>query len=326
MLQVGCGVTVDRAGCRRGGEAEAVQSKAAAFGAHRGRLFAVAYRMLGSAAEAEDVVQAAYLRWDGAEGVRDPEAFLVRVVTRLCLDELAAARRWREVYVGPWLPEPVLTGQGRAGPVETVEQREAVSLAALVLLERLTPVERAVLVLRDVTRYSYAELAELLALSQANCRQLHARASRHLAAERSRFAAAPGAQAELTRRLLAAVTAGEVAGLEALLAEDVTVWTDGGGKARAALRPVRGRETVARFLHFLTTRAGAGSQLRLGEVNGELGLLALTDDVLTHVGLVAATPTGTVGEVYVIANPDKLRYVTRQLAVTTGGAGPSWRA
>jgi RNA polymerase sigma-70 factor (TIGR02957 family) len=302
-----------------------VPSPTGAFEAVRDRLFAVAYRMLGSASEAEDVLQDACRRWIAADGVRDPEAFLVRVVTRLCLNELGAARRRREVYVGPWLPEPVLTAGGATGPVETLEHRESVSLAALVLLERLTPTERAVLVLRDVVGYSYADLAGLLELSEANCRQLYSRARAHLRSERARFDAGPEAQAELTRRLLNAVTSGDVTALEALLTEDVTVWTDGGGRARAALRPVHGREAVARFLLAVTDRAAGGLDLRSAEVNGQVGLLALTDGQLTHVGLVTATPDG-VDRVYVIANPDKLRYAAAQLAVTTGGAARSWRA
>lgn len=252
----------------------------------------------------------------------------MRVVTRLCLDELTRARRRREVYVGPWLPEPVLTAGDAAGPLVTVEQRESVSLAALVLLERLTPPERAVLVLRQLAGYSYPEMARLLQVSEANCRQLHSRARAHLAAESPRFPASPGAQAELTRRLLAAATAGDVAELQDLLAEDVLVWTDGGGRVRAALRPVRGRQSAAHFLAFVTARLPASGQLRLEEVNGELGLLAVAGGRLTHVSVVTAGPGGATG-VYVVANPDKLRYaasqlgVTAPLVVTTSGAVPS---
>ena len=303
-----------------------MSSMTEAFEAVRGRLFAVAYRLLGSATEAEDVLQNAYERWAAAaSGVRDPEAFLVRVVTRLCLNELGAARRRREVYVGPWLPEPVLTAAGATGPMDTVEQRESVSLAVLVLLQRLIPTERAVLVLRDVVGYSYAELAVLLELTEANCRQLYSRARAHLRSERARFRAAPNAHAELTRRLLNAVTSGDVTALEAMLTEDVTVWTDGGGRARAALRPVRGRAAVARFLLAITGRAHDGLELRSAEVNGQAGLLALTDGQLTHVGLVTVTPDG-VDRVYVIANPDKLRYAAAQLPVTTGRPARSWGA
>jgi RNA polymerase sigma factor (sigma-70 family) len=218
------------------------------FEAQRGRLFSIAYRILGSASDAEDAVQDAYLRWRTAADVRRAEAYLVRVVTRLAVDRLRSARARREVYVGPWLPEPVLTGPGTAEPLDTVEQRESVSFAVLLLLERLSPTERAVFVLRGVFDYGYAELAEMLDITADHCRQLYSRARAHLAEERRRFRAGRQAHADLTRRLLAATSGGDLDGLQSMLCEDAVVLTDGGGRVRAALRPVSGRAAVARFL------------------------------------------------------------------------------
>ena len=181
------------------------------FERQRPRLFGLAYRLLGSAQEAEDVVQDAFIRWHGVD--RDtivvPSAWLAKVVTNLCLNRLTAARAQREHYVGPWLPEPVLTEDETVGPLATVEQRESVSLAMLVLLERLTPAERAVFVLREAFVYSHREIAEIMDLSEANCRQLHHRARRHVEAARSRFAPDPRQQRALVERFLAAVREGD---------------------------------------------------------------------------------------------------------------------
>ncbi len=285
----------------------------AEFEAQRPRLFGLAYRLLGSAADAEDVVQEAFLRWHGADraAITAPPAWLAKVVTNLCLNQLTSARARRERYPGPWLPEPVLTGGGELGPLETAEQRESVSLALLVLLERLTPPERAVFVLRGCFGYSYREVADLLDLTEPNCRQLHRRASQRLADGRGRFQPPPADWRELVETFLAAAGSGDLPGLEKLLAAGVTVWADGGGKARAARRPVAGRDRVARYLAGLVRIYAAGVRVVLAEVNGEPAVLAWLDGELAGV-LVAEIAGGQIAALRVVANPDKLRFAARQ--------------
>ena len=293
------------------------------FQEQRPRLFSLAYRMLGSATDAEDVVQSAYLRFAAARDVRDPAAFLTTVVTRLCLDELGSARARREQYVGPWLPEPVASGE--LGPLETAEQREQVSYAALLLLERLTPQERAVCVLRDAFGYPYAEIGRVLGLGEAHCRQLSRRARGRLDEGRPRFAVSPEEVGELTLRLLAAAAAGEVAALEALLAADVVVVSDGGGQVSAALRPVRGRDRAARFLAGVVAKSAQGVRVGLGDVNGAPALLAWEDGRLTTVAVVVPGRGGATA-LYLTVSPAKLRRleaaVTRRAAASSGGQTP----
>ncbi|HEY3506933.1 MAG TPA: sigma-70 family RNA polymerase sigma factor [Actinocatenispora sp.] len=319
--------------------------RVAPFEAHRRRLFGLAYRMLGSASEAEDVVQDAYLRWHGTEpgGVREPGGWLVRVVTNLCLNRLTAARTTRERYVGPWLPEPVLTADGALGPLETAEQHDSVSMALLVLLETLSPAERAVFVLREAFGYSHRDTAEVLGYSEANTRQVYARARR-------RVRAAPGAPAgqiadpgALLDRFLAAARDGDLAGLEALLAADVGSWADGGGRAGLARRPVYGRSAVAHYLVGAAARFGAGIALRPAQLNGVPGVLAYVDAARvasagsdrmawlagpgpaqegTRVLVAAAVPefwagadgVPRVAALRIAGNPDKLAYAARQAA------------
>ncbi|MGP3979538.1 RNA polymerase sigma-70 factor [Streptomyces sp. KR80] len=285
------------------------------FEAHRPRLFGLAYRMLGSAEEAEDAVQDAYLRFSRADrtAIEAPAAWLAKVVTNLCLNRLTSARARRERYVGTWLPEPVVTSDGSLGPLESVEQRDAVSLAMLVLLERLTPTERAVYVLREAFAYGHREIASVLGLSEANCRQLHRRAVQRIDAAESRFAAAPERQEELVRTFITAARVGDLAGLEKLLAADVTWWSDGGGKVSAARRPVEGREKVVRFLVGLSERFLAGVDFTLAEVNGAPAVLARSDGTL--LGVVAFDyRDGVISAVRAVVNPDKLDFVRRQLA------------
>jgi RNA polymerase sigma-70 factor, ECF subfamily len=290
-----------------------------AFTELRPLLFSIAYRMLGTVSDAEDVVQDAYLRWRGAFGVRDAESYLVRVVTRLCLDRLGSARARREVYVGPWLPEPILTGPGTAEPLETVERRESVSFAVLLLLERLSPTERAVFILRGVFDYAYDELAGMLDLAPAHCRQLYRRARSHLSQQRRRFQPSRQAHVDLTRRLLAAASGGDLDGLQALLCDDVTVLTDGGGRVRAALRPVMGRSAVARFLLAVSPNGPAAPRMRMVEVNGTPALVITDRGRLTHVGLVQGRGARA-WRIYVVANPDKLQGLALQLVARDGAA------
>ncbi|MFF9097684.1 RNA polymerase sigma-70 factor [Streptomyces sp. NPDC014802] len=280
----------------------------------RPRLFGLAYRMLGSAEEAEDIVQDAYLRLSGADraGIAHLGAWLAKVVTNLCLNRLTSARARRESYVGTWLPEPVATSDGALGPLESAEQRDAVSVAMLVLLERLTPTERAVYVLREAFGYGHREIAEVLDLGEANCRQLHRRALKRLEAAESRFEPAPERQRELVASFLAAAREGDLASLEKLLADDVVWWSDGGGKVSAALRPILGREKVLRFLVGATQKYAAGLSFTQEEINGAGAVLLWADGTL--IGVTAFEyRDGLVASARMVMNPDKLDFVRRQL-------------
>ena len=283
------------------------------FEAQRPRLFGLAYRLLGSAMDAEDVVQDAYLRWQGADApsIAAPQAWLAKVVTNLSLNRLASARARRERYAGPWLPEPVLTEDGTLGPLEDVTQRESVSLALLILLERLTPAERAVFVLREAFGYSHGETAQILELSEANCRQLQRRARDRLASQRPRFSPAPEQWRTLAGRFLAAARAGDLRSLERMLAEDVIAWTDGGGKVAAARRPVAGRARVARYLAGGIGKFGTGAQAVFAEVNGEPAILGVSGGTVVGV-LVLEVSGGEISALRAVANPDKLRFAARQ--------------
>ncbi|MFJ8992830.1 RNA polymerase sigma-70 factor [Streptomyces sp. NPDC102279] len=306
-------------------------SPADEFETHRPRLFGLAYRLLGSAADAEDAVQDAYLRFGEADrpGIGRPGAWLAKVVTNLCLNRLTSARARRERYPGPWLPEPVVTGDGALGPLESAEQRDAVSLALLVLLERLTPTERAVYVLREAFAYGHREIAGVLELSEANCRQLYRRAAQRIAAPQARFEAPPERQAELVASFLTAAREGDLAGLERLFAAEVTWWSDGGGKVSAARRPVVGRDKVLRFLAGVLVRSRAdGVRLSVTEVNGRAGLVArgpggadgsAADGAV--IGVVAfEVRDGVFTGVRAVLNPDKLEFVGRQSARIPDGS------
>lgn len=280
----------------------------AEFEARRGRLFGLAYRMLGSAAEAEDVVQDAYLRWGRAvrADIVRPDAWLAKVVTNLCLTRLTSARAEREQYVGPWLPEPVRTDD--LGPLETVAQRDSVSYAVLVLLERLTPAERAVFVLREAFGYSHGEIAALMDLSEANTRQLYRRASVHLAERRRRFEPDRTTRERLTRSFLTAATTGDLAALEQLLARDVTSWADGGGRAPTARRPVKGRAEVARYLAGSWRKVPGGVHFTVADVNGGTGILADVDGTV-YGAVVLEFDDTRIAAIRVVANPAKLSHL-----------------
>ncbi|MGW3518045.1 RNA polymerase sigma-70 factor [Streptomyces hydrogenans] len=310
---------------RPGTDAEAAARE---FTAHRPRLFGIAYRMLGSAAEAEDTVQDAYLRWSDADRTElvHPGAWLAKVVTRLCLNRLSSARATRERYTGPWLPEPVLTAGGGlpgapgTGPLEAAERRDEVSTALLLLLERLTPAERAVYVLREAFGYPHREIAGLLDLGEANCRQLYGRAARRVAGPGDDGAAArfdppaPERHREFVESFVAAAREGDLAGLEKVLAADVVWWGDGGGKVRSALRPVRGRDHVLRFLAGVARRTEEGARLTVVEVNGAPGVVLHVGARVLGVASVDVRPDGLVTDVRMVMNPDKLGYAARQFA------------
>jgi len=282
--------------------------RVAAFEAQRGYLFSVAYRLLGSVSDAEDVLQEAFLRWDRArpEEVRSMRAFLATIVVRLCMDELRSARARREVYVGPWLPEPLLTTD-RSDLTETVVLRESLSFAFLLMLEKLSPVERAVFVLREVFDYDYAEIAPIVDKTASNCRQAFHRARQRLAGEESRFEATREHQEQLTEHFLRASNAGDVQGLLDLLAEDVVAIGDGGGKAFAGLRPIRSRDHVMRgFLGNL--RKMPPDQAWIEEVNGQPAIVATRNGQPYGVVLLEIR-AGQVQTVYSVVNPDKLRSI-----------------
>lgn len=241
----------------------------AAFTAHRSRLVGVAYRLLGSVGDAEDVVQEAWLRWARVDTatVADPLAFLVRTVSRLALDRMRRVAARRETYVGPWLPEPVLTG-GPDDPEAEAERAASVSMAMLVVLETLTPLERTVFVLHEAFAYSYGEIAEIVDRSPAAVRQLAHRAREHVAARRPRFAADPAVRRAATERFLHAALEGDLDALLELLAPDATLWADGGGKAKAPRRPVHGADKIARFFAAVGTEPlPPGAFVEIVEVN-----------------------------------------------------------
>ncbi len=278
------------------------------FEAHRPLLFSIAYRMLGSAAEAEDVVQDVYLRSRAASDVRAAKAFLVTTVTRLAIDHLRSARRRRETYVGPWLPEP-LVGTVE-DPVEPVARAESLSLAFLLVLEALTPSERAAFLLRDVFGFGYGEVAAALARSEAAVRQLVHRARRALEARRRGFEVSPAQHRDLLTRFLDACAGGDVDGLAAMLADDAIAYTDGGGETRAARRPVRDRRRVALFLANLAARLPEETAVEVTDVNGRAGAVLRSGGEIVAV-LDVDVLDGRVAQVLIVAAPSKLAAVPR---------------
>ena len=302
------------------------------FDAHRGLLFSVAYRILGSAADAEDAVQDAWLKWSGADrsGVADARAYLVRIVSNLALERLRSARHKRETYVGPWLPEPILTasadpaGDPAADPAaDAAETLESVSMAMLVVLETLSPLERAVFVLKDVFGFSHAEIGAAVDRSEAAVRQAAHRAREHVRARRPRFAADRTRQREVTERFFAAAAGGDINGLMELLSPDVTLWTDGGGKVRHARRPIVGADTVAAWfaaLRTVTYEGVAPAEMRaeLVDLNGAPGVVfAGADRVIATVSL-DVDAQGRIVAIHTVANPDKLRAVGAGRVYRTG--------
>ncbi|MES2046716.1 MAG: sigma-70 family RNA polymerase sigma factor [Pseudomonadota bacterium] len=280
---------------------------AATFDALRPKLTRVAYRMLGSVADAEDVVQDAWLRWAGTphDEVRVPEAFLRRVVTRLCLDQLKSARVRREEYVGPWLPEPV---------VEAEQETDDVTLPLMLALERLSPLERAAFLLHDVFGESFDDVAESLGRDSAACRQLAARAREHVRAEKPRFPVERAHGLEITRAFFAASHGGEIGQLGALLASDVSLYSDGGGKRPAAARVMLGADEVTRTFAAIgrLLQGRFGTLIRFAWVNGLPGFVTReADGVLQTTALLI--DDGRIKAIYVMRNPDKLRHLESSL-------------
>jgi RNA polymerase sigma-70 factor (ECF subfamily) len=285
-------------------------ARLAAFGQYRGLLFSGAYRMLGSVADAEDMLQETFIRWQQAadEEIRSPRAFLITVITRLCINQLQSARVRREEYVGEWLPEPLVTGPGN-DPLETVKADESISMAFLLLLERLTPTERAVFLLREVFEYEYSEIADALGQNEANCRQILRRARQHVGDVRQRFDAPVREHEDLLQKFLQATRKGDVQALVELLASDAALHTDGGGKAIALGAEVRGAETVARtILDRMGSIVPRNLVTRLTRINGEPGFVSYLDRKPFSAFTLDAKD-GRVVAIYIVTNPEKLAHL-----------------
>jgi RNA polymerase sigma factor (sigma-70 family) len=304
------------------GENGGVTDLVEVFQEHRGRMFGIAYRMLGTVADAEEVLQDAWIRWQKASraDVVNPGAFLAKTVTNLCLTQLTTARARRETYVGEWLPEPVLTGPELP---ELAEQRESVSFALLKVLEHLTPAERAAYVLREAFAYSHREVGDLIGTTEANARQLHSRARKRVATAHQKRPVDPGQWRILVERFLAAAQLGEVDRLADLLAADVVSRADGGGKVHAARNPVSGRDRVARYLIGVLERFGAGIVPALGEANGEPVIVAVDADGIRAVCFFEFDGE-LVTSMDLAMNPDKLALAAEQLSRIGGLSGPGW--
>ncbi|MFF8589113.1 RNA polymerase sigma-70 factor [Streptomyces althioticus] len=297
------------------------------FLAARPRLEAIAYRLLGSASEAEDAVQETYLRWQGADAgrIEVPEAWLTKVLTNICLNQLTSARARRETYVGQWLPEPLVAGDPMLGPADTAEQRESVSYAMLVLLERLSPDERAVYVLREAFGYAHKEIAEILDVSEAASQQILHRARKHVAQGRTRREIDAAEARRVVEEFLAAATSGRTEPLVALLTRDAVAVGDGGGKVPARAKAFEGVKAVATFLRGLFTPgagkravAGGSPELYATTANGDPAVVAVVDGRVIGVMCLEVTEDG-IAAVRSQVNPDKLERVTERWAAVDHG-------
>lgn len=297
------------------------------FVGHRELLFSVVYNMLGTVSDTEDVLQETWLAWSRhsarplREAIDHPRAYLVRIAVNQALARQASISRRRETYIGPWLPEPLLTGAPEAhdsaqaaqaaDAAESALRHESVSMALLVVLETLTPLERAVFVLHEVFGYAHTEIAEILGRSASAIRQLAHRAREHVQARRPRYRADPYLRQRVTERFVAAALGGDLGALMSLLAPDVTLWTDGGGKARSALRPVHGRDKVARLLNgYADKRLPHSLDVHYRHVNGDPSAVVFSGDSPYAVMVVDLSPDNDhVTDVYLVTNPDKLQGV-----------------
>jgi len=278
------------------------------FEEHRQLLFGIAYRMLGSVADAEDMVQETFLRWQKGDRteIKSAKAWLTTVVTRLCINHLKLARVQREEYVGPWLPEPIVAEEA-ADPLENAEQAESLSMAFLVILETLSPTERAVYLLREVFDYGFGEIASIVKKSEANCRQLLSRARQRVSERRPRFNSSADQQKRLVEAFLRATNYGDVAGLMAILSEDVAFVSDGGAGIQALRRPIVGSDPVSRLLlHGAPRERAAFTAVRLVSVNGRPGFLAYRG-ATPRAAVAFDTDGELIRAIYLIANPEKLR-------------------
>lgn len=279
------------------------------FSEHRQYLLSLGYRMLGSMADAEDLVQETYLRWQQAsrDDIHTPRAFLTTVLTRLALNHLDSARVRREQYVGPWLPEPVVTTE----PTDPAELSESLTMAFLVLLESLSPLERVAFLLHEVFEYSHAEVAQITGSTEAACRQAFRRAKASVAERRPRFKTSPSAAEQLTTRFLDAVQAGRMDDLLSMLHENVVTYSDGGGVTRAALNPIYGADRVARFLVGVARKGGPGLIRRAAFINGQPGFIGFLDG-RPHTAMVVDIENDRIRTVYIVVNPQKLQNLAKE--------------
>ena len=284
----------------------------ATFDQYRGLLFSIAYRMLGTIADAEDMLQETFIRWHKSadHDVRSPRAFLVTIISRLCMSHLQSARVQREEYVGQWLPEPLLTDPNN-DPLKALKIDESLSMAFLVLLERLTPVERAVFLLHEVFNYKHTEIAEILDQSETNCRQVLRRARQHVGAVGRRFKPSTQDNTDLLDRFLHATRTGDMDGLLALLTRDVVLHSDGGGKAVALPKQIKGAEKVARgILHGMQNRVPKEVVGHVAQINGKRAVIGYLHGKPFSVVSVNVK-RGRIKDVFVVTNPDKLAHLPR---------------
>jgi len=278
------------------------------FNSYRPLLFSIAYRMLGTVMDAEDILQESFLRWQNVsvEKVDEPRAYLSSVVTRLCIDQLRSARVRREEYIGPWLPEPLIMTDPT--PIESMILAETLSTAFLVLLEKLNPIERAVYLLREVFDYSYSEIAGMVDKTEDNCRQIFNRAKRFISSHRPRFEPDPEQERRLTSQFLHAVANGDMDSLLETLAEDIVVYSDGGGKVFAAKKPIIGADLVARFFLRLGEMAPSGYEVYFAQSNGMPAIINIANGVPYSV-LVFRILDEKIQNVFSVSNPEKLKRV-----------------
>ncbi len=285
-----------------------------AFSRYRALLFSIAYRMLGSAADAEDMLQETFLRWQQTsyDEIRSPRAFLVTVISRLCIQHLESARVRREEYVGPWLPEPVFTSDVDQDPSSSARMHQSLSIAFLLLLEKLTPTERAVFLLREVFDYEYSEIAGILEKTEATCRQHLRRARERITRGRPRFDASPEQHRKLLQRFLAATSTGNLDELVAMLSQEIVLYSDGGGNAKAALHPVHGSDRVARFILAAVRKTVPGGTLsRIEEVNGQPSVIYSPPKGGAGCMITLDIAGSLIRNIYVVTNPEKLRRLAR---------------
>lgn len=282
------------------------------FEAYRPLMFSIAYHMLGSVMDAEDIVQEAFLRYQkvNPDSIKSYKAFLATIVTRLSINALQTARMKRETYIGPWLPEPLMAGEDTiASPAHQASMDESISMAFMVLLESLDPVERAVFLLREVFDYEYAEIAEIVGKQEVTCRQLFSRAKKHITEHRPRFKPSLSKHHQLLDHFLQAATDGNLEELIRILSDDVTVWVDGGGKVRgAAIHPVHGSERVAQLVMASVRLIGTDFHIGIETVNGEPALVERGDDHVLAV-ISAGIRHDRIHDLWIVGNPDKLQHL-----------------
>ena len=281
------------------------------FAQYRFKLQAIAYRMLGTVGDAEDMVQEAFIKWQQVSlpEIKSPQAYLTTIVTRLCIDHLRSAKVRREQYIGEWLPEPMVTHQ-KDEPSELVELADSLAMAFLVMLERLSPIERAVFLLREVFEYDYDEISQIVDKNSANCRQIFRRAKQHIGSRRSRFSTSLQQQEQLTRKFIEACELGNLPSLIDLLAADITLYSDGGGKIKALLKPMQSEIKVARFLIALgRSKLIPNYDAELVKANGQIGIIYCFEGNI-HSLVTFEFIGNQIHSIYFVRNPDKLKHIS----------------